>query len=255
MEHGNPRAMNKAQYQARRAAMQAPTYRDLCPQCRKATKTCYCHAIKPFQAPFTFVILQHPDESKNAIATARMAHLSMTNSKLFVGRSFAEHNEINDLIASPAHRNFMLFPSANAVALEDLFADLPLPSSPFGTGESQKPLVFWVLDAKWSQVPKMLRLSPNIRKIPMVKFEPDRLSQFQIRRQPRPAYLSTIESIYLVIERFRRNQPKANTEHQALLDVFQYLVHQQLSFVNADDKRHYTARMHRAARRQKERAE
>ena len=35
-----------------------------------------------------------------------------------------------------------------------------------------------------AQVPKMLRLSPNVRAIPQVRFDPERASTFQIRRQP-----------------------------------------------------------------------
>ncbi len=232
--------MNVAEYKARRAALVGPLHRETCPQCRKALPTCYCHALRPFVAPASFVILQHYDEARNAIATARMAHLSIQNSELIVGRSFAGNARVDALIAAPARRNVILYPSRDAMPIEGLLE---------AGACDPRPLTFWVLDAKWAQVPKMLRLSPNVRAIPMVRFTPDRASFFQIRKQPHPAYLSTIESIFLVIDRLRRAEASPSTAHHALIDVFRYLVEQQLGFVNVDrDMRHRAAKELRRSR-------
>lgn len=233
--------MNVAEYKARRAAMVEPRHREICPQCRKAVPTCYCHALRPFVAPASFVILQHYEEARNAIATARMAHLSIRNSEIIVGRSFAGHPRVDALIAAPERRNVMLYPSPDAMPIEALLED---------GARDPRPLAFWVLDAKWAQVPKMLRLSPNVRAIPMVRFTPDRASFFQIRKQPHPSYLSTIESIFLVIERLQRAQASSSTAHHALIDVFRYLVEQQLAFVDVDrDVRHRAAKALRRSRK------
>ena len=234
--------MNLTEFLARRAALAVPGGRETCPRCRKALPTCYCHILKPFRSPVPFVILQHPDESRNAIATARMAHLSMTNSRLIVDRSFLGSKAVNELIEDPTHRHVLLYPSRDAIPMDQIFADAGKLATP--------PPVFWVLDAKWAQVPKMLRLSPNLHALPMAKFSPDRPSDFQIRRQPNPECLSTIEAIHLVIERFLSRSGQQSTEHHALLDGFQYLVRQQLGFVDVErDSRHRAAKALRAARR------
>jgi len=240
--------MNLVEFLARRASVVAPIYRQSCPRCRKALSTCYCSVLRPFRSPVEFVILQHAEEARNPIATARMAHLSITNSHLFVGDGFAGCKSVDKLIADPMRRNYVLFPSATAQPLEAVIAD----TDAAGVGnEAKRRPVFWVLDAKWAQVPKMLRLSPNIRKLPMVKFSPNRRSTFQIRRQPHPDCLSTIESIYLVIERYLSFRGlNSSTEHQALLDVFHYFVRQQLDFVDVEgDVRHKVAKARRAERR------
>jgi len=207
--------------------------------------TCYCHLLRPFESPVAFVILQHSDEARNAIATARMAHLSMTNSRLFMDRSFAGNADVNALIADPSVRNYMLYPSLDATPVERLIDAAPGSDMP-----DPRPLVFWILDAKWSQVPKMLRLSPNVRTLPKVAFDPDRPSRFRIRKQPRPSYLSTIECIHTVIERFQEARGIESRAHDSLLDVFQYFVEQQLGFVDVEkDMRHRAAKMRRAARK------
>ena len=214
------------------------THRRVCPRCRRAEVTCYCGVLRPFAAPFQFGILQHPYESRNAIATARMAHLSVQNSHLFVGIDFSNHRAVNGLLADESLRHVMLYPSPEATQLEECFSDAP--------SHDSRNLFFWLLDAKWQHVRKMLRLSRNLADVPMVKFSPDRVSQFIIRKQPKAVCLSTIESIHLVIDRYFIQKQMPNQEHQALLDVFQFLVQQQLEFARVrQDFRH---KRHKASR-------
>ena len=239
--------MNLAEFKAIRAARAAPSPRPTCNRCRKAMATCYCHALQPFEAPVEFVILQHFAEFLNPIATGQMAHLAMTNSKLLVGREFAQDRRVDAMVNDLTRDSVLLYPSRDAVELDDFLAN---------RGTDPRPISFWLLDVKWSQAAKMMRLSPNIQRLPKVRFSPDRVSQFQIRRQPNVHCLSTIESAFLVIDRYVRHQKIQTTDHQALLDVFQYLVKQQLEFVDVKgDFRHTPARLRRQARRARELSE
>ena len=238
--------MNVAEYKARRAASVASAGRDVCPRCRKARPTCYCHRLRPFASPVPFVILQHHEEARNAIATARMAHLSLTNSRLIVDGAFpAGHPEVEALLADPARRNVMLYPAPDAQPLDARLAE---------DAATGRETTYWVLDAKWSQVPKMLRLSPCVRAMPTVAFEPDRESLFRVRRQPHRACLSTIEAIYVVIERYLRVRGLESTAHEALLDVFRHLVEQQLGYVGPGQTSRHRAAMAWRAERRRERA-
>lgn len=236
--------MNLQQYRARRAALATPTHRVVCPQCRKAVSTCYCARLKPFRAPVDFVILQHPEEARNTIATARMAHLSITNSKLLVGKDFSADRRVLDLFADETLRHVMLYPSPQATPIERLFD-----KRDEGPRDDRR-LVFWLLDAKWCKVPQMLRLSPNIKKMPMAVFKPSIASRFQIRRQPNPACLSTIESIHLVIDLVQKTLGSGDRAHDALLDVFDWFVDFQLAFVGPGvDSRHAISKAARAKKR------
>lgn len=201
---------------------QQPIHRTVCPQCRKAAVACYCKALRPFFAPFSVGILQHPYEARNAIATGRMTHLSVENSVLFVDKDFSDHRGLNALLADKTLRHVILYPSSNAAELDVCFNE----SAPL----DHRRLFFWILDAKWQHVNQIMRLSKNLHSIPMVKFNPDRESQFIIRKQPKPICLSTIEAVHLVIDRYYAYKGLPNREHSALLDVFQFLVQQQLEF-------------------------
>jgi DTW domain-containing protein len=219
-----------------------PPHRDVCLKCRKAAVACYCQALRPFTSPFPVGILQHPYEAKNSIATARMTHLSIVNSNIFVGTDFTEDRRVNALLDDDSWRHVMLYPGPDAIDLDECFNA--------GTSFDTRPLFVWVLDAKWQHVNQMLRLSQNLHNVPMIRFNPDRESQFIIRKQPKTICLSTIESIHLVIDRYFTQKNMPNQEHHALLDVFQYLVRQQLEFARVkNDNRHIENRNRRRAKR------
>jgi DTW domain-containing protein YfiP len=186
--------------------------------------------VRPFTSPVPFVILQHLAEARNSIATARMTHASIKNCELITGTRFEHDARVNELLADSRRRNVLLFPRPGAAGLDQFLAQEPNP-------------VFWVIDAKWAQVPKMLRFSPNVRALEAVAFEPPGESIFSsIRTQPHAGCLSTLEAVFHVIDCVKRHRREAGTEHHALLDVFRHLVRQQLEFVRLDVRRHGAAR-------------
>lgn len=234
--------MNIADYKAKRSVDTLPPHRITCPKCWKCVVTCFCAKLQPFVSPTAFVIAQHLDEARNPIATARMAHMSVTNSTLIIDKDFGHNQVVERLLADTSKRNLMLYPSADALPIEQVFAESLQPEA--------KPPVFWILDTTWSYVPKMLRLSSTLRSVPMVKFTPEGSSRFQIRKQPHPNCMSTIESMYVVIERWIKYHGLQMTEHHALIDVFQYMVEQQLAFGREkNDKRHLLTKAQRRSRR------
>jgi hypothetical protein len=230
--------MNVAEYKARRAAVKEPVYRESCPKCWKSIQTCFCAMVRPFESPLPFVIVQHLDEARNPIATARMAHMSLTISTLIMDNEFGDNHVVDSMLADKTANHVILYPSPDAAPIEEYFDH-----------EAGKPPVFWILDTTWSHVPKMLRLSPPLKTIPMAKFTPDVVSKFQIRKQPNPMCLSTIESMYLVIERYMKHHRLDHRDHDALINVFQYMVDQQIRYSREKNStRHQAMRAARAAR-------
>jgi DTW domain-containing protein YfiP len=234
--------MTLAQYLARRAAAQVPERRPTCERCRKALTTCYCHLLRPYAAPIEFVILQHPGEARNPIATARMAHLSMTNSRMIVGYHFDGNAQVESLLRAPERRNVMLYPRPDAEPLDDVLSEALAPSA--------EPLVLWVLDAKWSHVAKMMRLSPSVKALPATAFAPQAPSRFCVRTQPDRTCLSTVEAIHAVLARRAQLAGDGDTRHEGMIEVFRHLVSQQLGFCDRDDDmRHASAKRLRRERR------
>ena len=56
-----------------------------------------------------------------------------------------------------------------------------------------------MVDGTWPLAGKILRMSENIRTLPTVSFTPRQESNFKFKKQPQATYLSTLESIQLLL--------------------------------------------------------
>jgi DTW domain-containing protein YfiP len=74
----------------------------------------------------------------------------------------------------------------------------------FCSALQQRQLLVFLLDATWSGARKMLRLSPNLQRLPRIMFTPSAPSRFVIKQQPVDGCLSTLEATHellVVLER------------------------------------------------------
>ena len=196
-----------------------PVYREMCWACRKSKLTCYCRWIRSqgrVQSKISFVILQHPKESKHLIGTGRLAHLALAESFLLDGIDFTNHAGVQELLSDPKRDCAILYPGPTSknirVALE--------------ATEPSKQLTLFVLDGTWDSVRSILRLSKNLQNLPRLSFAVERPSAYEgVRKQPRPDCLSTVEAIARVIE-----EVEGAESANRLLAPFLGMVKQQLEF-------------------------
>lgn len=216
LEHKNQRALEQPQFRRR------------CLTCWQPDFACYCAEIRTFDCGVTFVILIHPMEARRRIATGRMSHLCLENSHLITGQDYSKNRTINALIEDSGNHCVALYPGLRSLNLsqvnksdcEDLFP-------------KDKKLVVFVIDGTWGTAKKMLRLSTNVKNLPRICFTPNRLSNFRVRKQPKPECYSTVEAIHHTIELLgpSRGFSLETGEHNKLLHVFNYMVESQLKFV------------------------
>jgi DTW domain-containing protein len=204
-----------------------PVYREHCHVCNRPESVCLCGLIEPFDTRTRFVILMHPKEArKQKCGTGRLCHLMLKNSRVHVGIDFTHDSAVRSLIEDPEYTSVLLFPTAQAVNLsQDGYRSLP--------GRHGKLQIF-VVDGTWPLAGKILRLSANLRSLPAVSFTPRRPSRFQFKKQPRAEYLSTLESIHLLLE-FGQEQGAevADRSIDQLPAVFERLVQIQLHAATA----------------------
>lgn len=204
-----------------------PVHRVRCHVCNRAESVCLCRLIEPFDTHTRFVILMHPKEArKQKCGTGRLCHLVLKNSRLHVGVDFTNSSEVRALIDDPEYTSVLLFPTPQAVNLSmDGYRRL--------TGRQGKLQIF-VVDGTWSLARKILRLSDNLRALPAVSFTPRQPSNFQFKKQPRAEYLSTLESIHLLLELGREQGVEvADRNIEQLPEIFARLVEIQLQGVAA----------------------
>lgn len=217
--------VNLEDYRLKREALKAsqwqPRYR--CLACRRPQNACFCGRVKAFAPPMRFVILIHRDEARRTVATGRLTHLCLSNSLLLEGTDFTHDERVNALIEDPANFPVVLYPGVGSVDVSKLPRGQRTSFVPEG-----KQLVIFVLDGTWSTARKMRRLSRNLHGLPMIRFNPRKPSQFQVRRQPASVCLSTVESVHEVIDLLLPETPERPQDN--LLEVFSHLVKTQLHF-------------------------
>lgn len=158
--------------------------RPTCYRCFRPTVVCYCDVVQQIDCRTRVVIVQHPREVFHPLNTARLAERCLRKVDVLRG-------DLPDLDAAfralrlPA-RAALLFPSKDAVDVGEL-------------AEEQKPECLVVIDGTWNQARVLNRRLPSLATLPRIRFTPTSPSEYRIRREPRADYLSTVESIALVL--------------------------------------------------------
>ena len=102
----------------------------------------------------------------------------------------------------------------------------------------QHPYLF-ILDGTWPCARKMLKLSKNLQQLQRVSFDNTITSKFVIKQQPEPLCLSTIESVYTVLNLLKKSEFETCNTDRFLLP-FEKMVEQQIECImNPNNKNHY----------------
>ncbi|HIQ47920.1 MAG TPA: DTW domain-containing protein [Sulfurovum sp.] len=164
--------------------------RAICYHCHRPQTSCMCRYITPLETNTRFIILMHPKEfRKTKNGTGHFTHLSLKNSRLYVGIDFTAHQEINAMIEDENNTCYVLYPSTESISLNEV----PI-------GKSNKQTVLFLIDSTWPCSRAMLKASPNIDALQKVSFTHTKSSAFVFKEQPNEYCLSTMESTYCVLQ-------------------------------------------------------
>jgi len=135
----------------------------------------------------------HPKEyKKEKNGTGRMTKLQLENSEIIVGVDFTNNKRVNEILTNENNSSFLLYPG------KDNFNLSTRKSSEMNAFMGNHPHLF-ILDGTWPCARKMLKLSTNLQQLKRVSFDNEITSKFIIKQQPQPLCLSTIESVYTVL--------------------------------------------------------
>ncbi|MBY5945318.1 tRNA-uridine aminocarboxypropyltransferase [Photobacterium rosenbergii] len=188
-----------------------------CERCKKATKACICQWIQQLDAKTELWILQHPSEVKRAIGTARILTLSLPNAKLWVGEDFSQHEEINQLLAEPGRRAWVVYPGEGARPISSLAEE-----SSDQDANTKRTLI--LLDGTWKKAYKMWQLSANLQQLPTVALDNADQGNYRIRKSPKSQGVSTVEAGYLALTALEGEGDK----FAPLIDAFNQMIEFQI---------------------------
>lgn len=193
-----------------------PHQRELCVRCRRSSQTCFCRGIQSFNTGFDLVLLQHPNERRSSVTTARMTHLFVQGSHLIEGIGFEDHPAVQAWLENRTLHCAVLYPGPQSSDIRESTWSIP----------PGKKLLVFVLDGTWSTAAKMLRLSPTLARLPKISVSSARTSEYHFKRQPRRECLSTLEAVDELI-----GVLEPQTKTSGMLEHFRSLVQLQLKSV------------------------
>ncbi len=213
--------------------------RAYCNRCDKAQAACICSWTAPVANKTRIIILQHPDEVKKALGTARIATLCLNNIELWEGVDFSNNPHFIRLMSESTDGLRILYPVDSALdisAWKDKVIEFgstkciganSLADSLIERENIERTLI--ILDGTWRNTREILCATPRLNQLQKVKLNPNNLSDYRIRKAPSVESLATIEAIYYAL-----NILEPDTKADVILDCFKKMIDYQISCMGED---------------------
>ena len=157
---------------------------DPCPTCFLHKQRCICDSIPKLDLKTRVSLIIHAKELKRTTNTGRLALHALVNSAMYVRGKTTERLDLSSLLV-PEYESYVLFPSDEAVDLEDI--------------KPQKPIQLIVTDGNWRQASKLNTRHPELAHLPRVKIGAENMARFHLRKEHFPEGMATLEAIALAL--------------------------------------------------------
>ncbi|MFM8315722.1 MAG: tRNA-uridine aminocarboxypropyltransferase [Deltaproteobacteria bacterium] len=188
-----------------------------CPDCWKPKNTCLCSEIQCVPTKTRVLVLQHPQEARNPLTSARLASLTLKNSVHRVGLNWRSLSAaLGTTAESKDWAVLFLGTLKNSEKLPKLpFQVVTQKGSPVDP-DSIRGIV--ILDGNWKQSKTLWWRNPWLLKLKRIVLNPEIPSNWgALRKQPRPECLSSIESLSFTLHHLKEKPEVA----LALENIFQ----------------------------------
>ena len=144
---------------------------------------CLCGLARPTAHRTEVLVLQHPQEQRQAKNSVALLRLCLANCEVVVGERFTPE-VLHSLLQRPGREARLLYPDVPAA---------PAPSAPATTPGAPVRLV--VLDATWRKSLRMLLEHPALAALPRLSLDAPAPTRYRaIRAARRPSEVSTLEA-------------------------------------------------------------
>ncbi len=180
----------------------------------------------------------HPKEYKREKnGTGHMTKLQLENAEIIVGVDFTNNRRVNEILTKENSTSFLLYPGRENFNLSTRKRAEIIPFM------GNNPHIF-ILDGTWPGVRKMLKLSKNLQELARVSFDNTIKSKFIIKQQPESLCLSTIESVYTVLNLLKEGGVE-QCETKGFLIPFEKMIEYQVESILNPNNKHYRSNIKR----------
>lgn len=157
-----------------------------CARCLRPQAACLCALVRPTAHRTEVLVLQHPQEQRQAKNSVALLRLSLAHCEVAVGERFAAE-ALHALLQRPGRDTRLLYP------------DVPLapapPASPDIAPAAAGSVRLVVLDATWRKSLRMLLEHPVLSALPRLSLDAPAPTRYRaIRAARRPDQVSTLEA-------------------------------------------------------------
>lgn len=191
----------------------------------KKGEFCLCKYTEEIDSGIKFVLLMHPKEvKKNRTGTGWITRISLKGCEIIEGLDFAENTRLNKLLEDPQYYPVLLYPGEDAWTASH---------QKFKEEIGNRTLLAIIIDSTWFCSRKIIQHNPQLLKLPKLSFSGSYRSIFTFKREPRPEYISTIETCYYLIKELQTaGIANQNVNPEPLMNVFKEMIKNQLRAEN-----------------------
>jgi DTW domain-containing protein YfiP len=188
--------------------------RPACQTCQRALSVCLCPHIQHVDNRWPIRILQHANETRHAIGTAKIAQLSLKNCETYLYQPIDPGSTFEQWLKK--ENPVLIYPGEHAEGLDAL--------------NNQNPRTLLLLDASWRKSRRMLHESPQLEQLQRVCIQPSKPSSYTIRKVPSTTSLSTLEAIVEILSELENDQNK----YQPLLNTMDWMINKQIEHIDPE---------------------
>ncbi len=162
--------------------------RPLCGACVRPLTGCWCACVRAVHNTTPVLILQDPDEHRQAKGTAALLARCLSRVELRVGERFDPPASTSGLV--------LLYPQTAGDATLATPSRMPTPSDARAVGA---PITLIVLDGTWRRSRRLLYENPWLQPLPRLALDAPPPSRYAIRRAQADSQRSTLEACALAL--------------------------------------------------------
>jgi DTW domain-containing protein YfiP len=172
--------------------------RRYCERCEKPDVACLCGWISPQANRLAVLILQHPDETRQAIGTAKLVERGLQRAHVEAGLQFDQSETLALLSQWSASRPLLLYPERLSLAAAHFALDFETehftPPALLNTYDS-----LILLDGTWRNTRELLLANKWLSTLPTLEVRNAGSSRYRIRQAKKAGALATIEAVSNVL--------------------------------------------------------
>ena len=202
--------------------------REFCPKCMKASSTCICQWLQIQENKRPVLILQHLDEVKKTLGTAKLVELGLKQAKVVSGIIFSKPEIYKQLGQYNTSCPILLYAQAMKASpfhVElDFETQFTIPASLSTRFDS-----VILLDGTWRNTRELLHHNSWLQALPTLALKNVEASNYRIRKAAQANALATIEAVSELLSVLECQFDKA-----AFLLPFRKMIDAQIDKMGAD---------------------